>query len=372
MPNDSISFNGFTFVPDPRNVLDAALDRIRHLFSIADCYTVCMSGGKDSTTVLNLSLQVARELGRLPLEVVILDEEIIDPDTIAYCEKLLGNPELSVRWLCVNLKHTLRAKARSWWTTWEEEARDVWARPMPPQAVSHITGLKGPAEYRQIVNAYYFNDLGWRGKDLVQVTGVRIQESLNRARALRQSGNYYARQDGGEFYAKPIYDWKTIDVWRFINEHHLGYSEVYNKMWLAGFSLIKQRVAVWGNVASSREARFYQEFYPDFYAMALRRLPELAPMARYGNSKLFQAGRASAKPLHLTYQEYALQILDGLDPASKEFWANRITRTLVRQSKKSTQPLPEIGVNSVDMSWKQLCTAMSKNDRGRMGSRDAV
>jgi predicted phosphoadenosine phosphosulfate sulfurtransferase len=53
---------------------------------------VSFSGGKDSTAVLNTALVVAKELGRLPLDVVFFDEEAIHPPTIEYVERVRQAP----------------------------------------------------------------------------------------------------------------------------------------------------------------------------------------------------------------------------------------------------------------------------------------
>jgi predicted phosphoadenosine phosphosulfate sulfurtransferase len=57
-----------------QNVLDAALARIGWLFDSFDEVIVDVSGGKDSTVVLNLALVVAEQKGRLPLSGVRCEE----------------------------------------------------------------------------------------------------------------------------------------------------------------------------------------------------------------------------------------------------------------------------------------------------------
>ena len=57
------------------DVLVAAKKRIRWVFEEFEHVAVNTSGGKDSTVVLELSLQVAEEMGRLPLKVMFVDQE---------------------------------------------------------------------------------------------------------------------------------------------------------------------------------------------------------------------------------------------------------------------------------------------------------
>ena len=72
-----------------KSVLEHSLERIRTAYDRFDRVIVSFSGGKDSTAVLNLALEVARERGKLPLEAVFFDEESIHPTTIEYVESTL-------------------------------------------------------------------------------------------------------------------------------------------------------------------------------------------------------------------------------------------------------------------------------------------
>ena len=58
-----------------KTVYEAALERIRFLYQEFDDVVVSFSGGKDSTVTLHMTLQVARELNRLPVKVVFLDQQ---------------------------------------------------------------------------------------------------------------------------------------------------------------------------------------------------------------------------------------------------------------------------------------------------------
>ena len=52
-----------------KNVYEAAKDRIRFVYREFKNVVVNFSGGKDSTVVLHLALEVAEETGRLPVNV---------------------------------------------------------------------------------------------------------------------------------------------------------------------------------------------------------------------------------------------------------------------------------------------------------------
>lgn len=367
MTDKWISYTGHTVVENPNlNVYDAALARIRHLFSLSKNYVVSFSGGKDSTTVLMLSLQVAKELGRLPLEVAYIDEEVIDPDTLAYVDELRYWNEISLRWFCVPIRHTLRSRSRTHWETWDPKAKDVWARPMPEWAITHkdIPTLKEEGSYGDVIKAYYLKTMGF--ENFVDVAGVRAAEAFNRRRVLLVSGSYIVLDANGKhIYSKPIYDWRTPDVWKAILMNHWPHSAYYDKLWAEQVGIESQRVAPWGNVASSRETRHYASFYPDFWEKATRRLPELTATARYGATALYR--EVQNKPVGMTWQDYAGHLLKQLDFESQDYWNRHIGYALERYAKKHTTAFPEDGDT---LSWKSFCFRMSKNDRMKGSSRD--
>ena len=59
-----------------KNVYEAAKDRIRTLFDMGRPLGVCFSGGKDSTALLFVTLEVARERGikKIPVSKSYSDE----------------------------------------------------------------------------------------------------------------------------------------------------------------------------------------------------------------------------------------------------------------------------------------------------------
>lgn len=81
-----------------KNVLEAALDRMRWIFREFPHVVVAFSGGKDSTVVLNLAIQVARELGRLPVTTMWIDQEAEWRAVVDYAREVMHRPEVRPWW----------------------------------------------------------------------------------------------------------------------------------------------------------------------------------------------------------------------------------------------------------------------------------
>ncbi|MEM7345425.1 MAG: phosphoadenosine phosphosulfate reductase family protein, partial [Chloroflexota bacterium] len=205
--------------------------------------------------------------------------------------------------------------------------------------------------------------------DIVQLSAVRAKESFNRQRVLLNSGTYIHPRLNGIYYAKPLYDWETTDVWLYIKQNELRYSGLYDKMQKLGRSLHKQRLGPWGNVAASRETYQWAEFYPDMWERAIRRLPALRSMARYGQSRIYQKG--TRKPDGLTWMEWCFVCVNALNEDDRAYWIKVIKQELRRWRDKHSTPFPETG-QSGTTSWKKLVQMIAKNDRIQGESRDRL
>ena len=66
------------------NVFDAAVARMQGLYEEGHRVVVSYSGGKDSHACMEICIIAARNAGRLPVEVLTRDEEVMFPGTFEH------------------------------------------------------------------------------------------------------------------------------------------------------------------------------------------------------------------------------------------------------------------------------------------------
>ena len=114
-------------------VYEEGLKRIRYLFDEFDEIVVSVSGGKDSDVVFNLSLQVAKEKNRLPLNVMFIDQEAELQSTIDMITTIMEMKEVKPYWYQFPFKlFNATSPDEPWIQCWDSEKEDVWMRKRVP------------------------------------------------------------------------------------------------------------------------------------------------------------------------------------------------------------------------------------------------
>lgn len=350
------------------SVLDLALSRIRRAYDLHDHIAVSFSGGKDSTVVLNLALQVAHERGRLPLDVFFWDEEVIAPETEAYVARVAALPDVSMRWLCLPVTHRNGCSISSpFWWPWDPEHLDLWVRPIPDGAITDLSGFNR----HKIPDA---NSLLFRGNRTVGVLlGIRADESMSRRQgvSMRRHDNYLIADSAapGVTLVKPIYDWRTIDVWTAPLQLGWDYNHAYDLMALAGISPSSQRVAPPYGEQPMQSLWMWQVCWPDLWDRMCERVPGARTAARYARTELYGAGGKGklSPPDGMTYQEAITYYLSRHPDSVQAFTAKRLQQWMRAHKRATHDPIPDTDPHpSTGLSWSYMLRVAMRGDlKGR-------
>ncbi|MFJ2205961.1 phosphoadenosine phosphosulfate reductase domain-containing protein [Streptomyces microflavus] len=365
------------------DVYTLACERTAYVLDTHDRAFVSFSGGKDSTAVLNVTLDVLNRepaLRRhLPLRVVFFDEEAIPQETEDYVRRVAQRDDVALEWYCLPVQHRNACSRRSpnWWP-WAPEDKAKWCRPLPPEAITTVPGFPTwpPEERLTIPNVNGL--LAPPPHTLATLMGIRAQESLIRAHAvrLRPVDNYIVRykiksidwqaaavSHGNVWKAYPVYDWRTEDVWAAARIHGWDYNKAYDLMEMAGISPSMQRCSPAFGEEPLQKIHVYAQCFPDVWARMSERVPGIGAAARYARTELYGYAKKPPKPPGQTWPDFIAHYIAKHSETSARKVAARITEVITRHYSKTTHPiLPKAPHPVTGLSWTFLLTIAMRGD----------
>lgn len=194
---------------------------------------LALSGGKDSTVVLDLIQQIKPDI-----ECVWSDDEWWLPETKEYFDRLRAK-EINVRQIQSKAWHT------NFFTAHEKDGVDF---------------------------DKWINEQGY---DMVFL-GLRAEESNARRITLRKSGLMYQTKSR-MWHVNPIGWWTVRDVWAYIYSRNIDYNKAYDKLEQMGIPREEQRI---GPLAVERVLGFGQiailkRGWPNLYNRFAKAYPEV-------------------------------------------------------------------------------------------------
>lgn len=297
----------------PTTVLDAAKERIERIYREFPTVVVGFSGGKDSTVLFHLALEVARKLDRLPLPVLWLDQEAEWQATVEAVERVMTHPDVQPFWLQVPIRlFNATSPNEPWLHCWSEAERDRWMRDRHPLALTE--NVYGTDRFHEMFAAVFKHHFG--KQPAAYLAGVRTEESPARFVALTHNATYKGitwgkvldrKRNHYTFY--PLYDWSYTDVWKAIHEHAWPYNRIYDEQFRYGIKVKDMRVSNLHHETAVHALFYMQEVEPDTHARLTQRIGGIDAATKFGKDDFFVTDLPFAFASWREYRDYLLEHL---------------------------------------------------------------
>lgn len=293
-----------------QNVLEAARQRIKNVFSNGVPVYMSFSCGKDSLCMSHITydLILRGEIDAKQLTVIFIDEEGLYKSMLdaAYrWREKFSRVGAKFLWFCLEVKQVCvidNLSQTESWITWEKAKRDVWMREPPPFAIteSPLVPYAGYSNYQDFCDRLTKNG--------IQMIGVRASESLQRLKMLSHNKNSKHNR------VYPIYDWKDNDIWLYIKENNLEFPEIYIRLYEAGVARKNLRLCCFFGDSSIVGLKWVAETEPELWEKIERHYPNAYLVLLYWDSEMFKRHSRKRATLEsaLDEQDYKAKLYDLL------------------------------------------------------------
>lgn len=375
-------------VYNDKNVFDAAIERIEFAFDNFDNLCVSYSGGKDSTVMIQLVEMVAKKRNR-KYDVLFIDMEAQYLMTIEHIKTLKNKLECirDFYWVCLPL--SLRNAVSVFeprWICWEKEKKEKWVREMPEFAINEDNNIfpffKYAMEFEEFVPEFekWYSEK-YNGSMCGHFVGIRCDESLNRFRTIvsmkkdrLKDKPWTTRNKPLEhtYSIYPIYDWRTEDDWIATFKYNLEYNYVYELMYKNGLGIHQQRLCQPFGDDQKNGLDQYRAIEAENWDKLLKRVAGV----NFGNiyCRTSALGNiTSQKPEHMTWQEWALYLLESIGIYNKklekhyaikirkffQYWEEKCGCTLDMVEDEADKKMESL---KIVPSWRRVARALERND----------
>jgi predicted phosphoadenosine phosphosulfate sulfurtransferase len=382
------------------NVYDAALKRIEDAILHFEDFYVSFSGGKDSGVLINLVIEVARKLDRLPVKTVFSDLEVIFSETERYTRHIMELPEVEPYWLCIEeLDDNGSSVYERYFKIWDHTKKDIWVRPMPD--MDYVINLdncpEGFRKYLKLDNiehwslenfGEYLCDLSGASK-ICNFIGMRSLESYGRHMAVatqkhrtKLNNHTYLTKDEARrtWTCLPIYDWDYTDIWHYYAITGKDYNRVYDSMYRMGLAHSQMRTCSAFGEEQKKSLWMWQVIEPETWDKMVRRVAG-ANFGKIYNHTNINRGKV-VKPKNITWKEYLDILLAQLPPLTRSNFEEKFKITFryhkvmyeekegispdiyIQDSRKKAREVStETGLSiKYFISYETLCAAIIKRD----------
>ena len=358
------------------NVLEASRERIKYTFDNYERIYVSFSGGKDSTVMLHLVMEEAKNRDRR-IGVLFIDWECQFTHTIDHIREML---EKYSQWI---EPFWIQMPIRTWngcsqfepeWTSWDESKKELWVR--DKEKVSVKDGL--PFYYENMMFEEFtplFAEWFSQGKSCACFIGIRTAESLNRYRTIaitknkRTSASWITKVSDHADNVYPIYDWKTIDIWTYNGKHKKEYNPIYDYMHKAGMTIASMRIDEPFGDTQRQGLWLYQVIEPALWSKMVARVAGANTGALYcSESGNILGNRMIKLPDGKTWKQFSELLLETMPSKTSEHYKNKIAVYLKWFMKRGYEDgIPDQADYKLETygkvpSWRRICKALLRND----------
>lgn len=369
-----------------KDVLTSFYERANYVFDEFDHAYLSVSGGKDSSVMMQLFNQVAQERNR-KYDILYIDLEAQYQATINHVEELkqLSNIRdfyhVALPLSLTNASSILQPK----WVCWSEKDKKKWVRDMPSDCINIRNNPFGEyytkgMEFEQFIKTFP----KWLMKKhdtekIAGLVGIRADESLNRFRAVAFSKNQYKDKnwttDNGQGYYSvyPIYDWKTQDIWGAVAKFNLMYNHVYEMLTKNGVGIHQQRICHPYGFDQRVSLNQWAVLEPETWARIVNRVSGTNFGNIYCKTSLL-GHNGTEKPKHLSWQEYAIFLLETIGMYSPTLMKHYVRKLKIYfqyykdnydlniEDVPDYRPPKEAKAKGKGIHWKKIARCLERND----------
>lgn len=379
------------------NVYDAAINRYDIVLNDFDNYYISVSGGKDSSIMLQLMAQEARKY-RKKFSVLYIDLEAQYQATIGHINALIdATKDVVENWYWCALPLSLRnavSAIQPKWICWDKKDKEKWVREYPTKRkdVVLVTEDSLPdgwdwffrgMEFEEFILwfAKWFNET--HGGKTAAGIGIRSDESLNRFRTIisdkKERFKNYPWTTRAHCKSEvlncwnffPLYDWRTEDDWTAVAKLNLLFNPIYELMYKNGLSIYEQRLCQPYGDDQRKGLDQYRTLEPETWEKVLNRVEGVNFGNIYCRTSLL-GNIKSEKPDNLTWEQYAVFLLESIGmyaPEVRDHYHTKIKTFLQWYKKEGISPdqIPDETDKKLESakkaaSWRRIARAIEKND----------
>lgn len=379
------------------NVYDAAINRYDIVLNDFDNYYVSVSGGKDSSIMLQLMAQEARKYGK-KFSVLYIDLEAQYQATIGHINALIdATKDVVENWYWCALPLSLRnavSAIQPKWICWDKKDKEKWVREYPTKRKDIVLVTEDSLpdgwdwffrgmEFEEFILwfAKWFNET--HGGKTAAGIGIRSDESLNRLRTIvsdkKERYKNYPWTTRVHCKSKvlscwnffPLYDWRTEDDWTAVAKLNLLFNPIYELMYKNGLSIYEQRLCQPYGDDQRKGLDQYRTLEPETWEKVLNRVEGVNFGNIYCRTSLL-GNIKSEKPDNLTWEQYAVFLLESIGmyvPEVRDHYHTKIKTFLQWYEKEGISPdqIPDETDKKLESakkaaSWRRIARAIEKND----------